>query len=120
MRVPVSPHFPAVAPGDLSGYERTHGQRISRVVGPLFAGQLLTTGWLLLARPDGVLLAAAVVSAVCLAVVLLVTALVAVPRHRQLGEGFDAAAYAGLLRADTVRVAAASGNVVASAWAVLG
>ena len=116
----VYPQFTAVPPAGFAGYERAHGQRISRVVGPLFAGQLVTTGWLLLDRPAGVPLAGVVASAVCLAVVLAVTGLVAVPRHRELGAGFDPAAYAGLLRADSVRVVAASANVAASAWAVLG
>ena len=120
VRALVYPQFAAVGPADFAAYERAHGQRISRVVGPLFAAQLGTTAWLLLDRPAGVVPAAVVVSAVCLAVVLLVTGLVAVPRHRQLGQGFDAAAYAGLLRADTVRVVAASANAAVSAWAVLG
>jgi hypothetical protein len=120
VRVLVYPQFTAVPPAAFAGYERTHGQRISRVVGPLFAGQLLTTGWLLLARPEGVVLAGVLASAACLAVVLGVTGLAAVPRHRLLGAGFDAGAFTGLLRADSVRVAAATANVAVSAWAVLG
>ena len=119
VRVLVYPQFTAVPPAAFPAYERTHGQRISRVVGPLFAGQLATTAWLLLARPDGVGTAGVLASAVCLAVVLAVTGLVAVPRHRELAGGFDPHAYAGLLRADTLRVAAASLNVAVSAWAVL-
>ena len=120
VRALVYPQFTAVGPADFAAYERSHGRRISRVVGPLFAGQLVTTGWLLLDRPAGVATAGVVAGAGCLAVVLAVTGLVAVPRHRQLADGFDAAAYAGLLRADTVRVVAASADVAASAWAVLG
>ena len=120
VRALVYPQFTAVPPAGFAAYERTHGQRISRVVGPLFAGQLATTAWLLLDRPDGVVPAGVVVSAVCLAVVLAVTGLVAVPLHRQLGHGFDAGAHARLQRADSVRVAAATLNVAVSAWAVLG
>jgi len=120
VRALVYPQFTAVPAGASAAYERSHSQRISRVVGPLFAGQLVTTGWLLLDRPEGVRLLGVVVSAGCLVAVLGVTALLAVPRHRQLTGGFDAAAYAGLLRADTLRVAAATANAVVSAWAVLG
>jgi hypothetical protein len=120
VRVLVYPQFTAVPPSAFAAYEDSHSRRISWVVGPLFAGQLATTGWLLLARPAGVVVGAVLASAVCLAVVLLATALLAVPRHRRLAAGFDAAAYAGLLRADTLRVIAASANVAVSAWAVLG
>jgi hypothetical protein len=120
VRVLVYPQFTAVPAAASAAYEAGHSQRISFVVGPLFAGQLVTTGWLLLARPAGVLTAAVLASAACLAAVLLVTALLAVPRHRQLAGGFDAAAFAGLLRADSLRTAAATLNVAVSAWAALG
>jgi hypothetical protein len=120
VRALVYPQFTAVPDSSFAGYETSHSRRIARVVGPLFAGQLVTTGWLLVARPPGVAVPLLVASAVCLAVVLAVTALVAVPQHRVLGAGFDRAAYARLVRADDVRVVAASVNVVVSAWAVLG
>ncbi|WP_138758448.1 DUF1772 domain-containing protein [Modestobacter altitudinis] len=120
VRALVYPQFAAVPHGSFAEYESSHSRRIARVVGPLFAGQLGTTGWLLAGRPAGVVVPALVASAVCLAVVLAVTGLVAVPQHRVLGAGFDRAAYARLLRADDVRVAAATVNVVVSAWAVLG
>ena len=120
VRVLVYPQFTAVPAAAFAGYERGHSRRISRVVGPLFAGQLLTTSWLLVAGPDDVPTVAVLASAACLAAVLAVTAFAAVPRHRRLAAGFDVTAHAGLLRADTVRVVAASANVVLSAWAVLG
>jgi hypothetical protein len=120
VRALVYPQFAAVPPSSFAAYQSSHSRLIARVVGPLFAGQLVSTGWLLVERPADVLLPALVVSAVCLAVVLGVTALAAVPQHLALGAGFDRAAYARLLRADDVRVLAASVNVVASAWAVLG
>jgi len=120
VRALVYPQFTAVPDSSFAAYETSHSRRIARVVGPLFAGQLVTTGWLLVARPPDVAVALLVASAVCLAVVLAVTGLVAVPQHRVLGAGFDRAAYARLLRADDVRVVAAGVNVVVSAWAVLG
>nr|WP_221203315.1 DUF1772 domain-containing protein [Modestobacter versicolor] len=120
VRALVYPQFTAVPASAFAGYEQSHSRRISVVVGPLFAGQLVTTGWLLLARPAGVVPAAVLGSAACLAVVLAVTAWGAVPQHRRLGAGFDPAAYAALLRVDTVRLVAAAANVAASAWAVLG
>jgi len=120
VRALVYPQFTAVPPSAFVAYEQSHARRVARVVGPLFAGQLATTGWLLLDRPDDVATTGVLASAACLAVVLAVTGAAAVPRHRRLAAGFDAGAYAGLLRTDTVRVLAATGNVAASAWAVLG
>ena len=120
VRALVYPQFTAVPPRSFAGYESSHSRRITRVVGPLFVGQLATTAWLLVQRPAGVALPGLGAGAVCLAVVLAVTGLAAVPQHRVLGAGFDRAAYARLLRADDVRVVAATANVLLSAWAVLG
>ena len=98
--------FPLVA--DFAPYERAHQQLIARVVGPLFLAQLVTTGWLLVARPHGA--GWPVVSAALLLVVLGSTAGAAVPLHRRLGDGFDQAAWRQLLRVDGVRTAAATLN----------
>jgi hypothetical protein len=120
VRALVYPQFTAVPQEAFAAYEGSHSRRIARVVGPLFAGQLVTTGWLLADRPSGAALPGVVASGACLAVVLLVTALAAVPQHRRLAAGLDPAAYARLLHADTVRVVAATANALVSAWAVLG
>lgn len=111
VQVVVYPQFGGVPAPAFGAYEEAHQRRVSRVVGPLFAAQLLTTGALLVARPPGVPPAPVVVSAVLLAVVLATTALGAVPQHRRLSAGWDAAAHRSLLRADAVRVAAATANV---------
>jgi hypothetical protein len=57
--------------------------------------------------------------AACLAVVLGVTAFLAVPLHRRLDRGWDAGAHRRLLRVDGVRVAAATAGTAAAAWALL-
>ncbi|SSC21637.1 Hypothetical protein KLENKIAIHU_210, partial [Klenkia terrae] len=120
VRVLVYPQF-AQVPTGFAGYERSHQQRITRVVGPLFVGQGVTTLWLLVLAARGDAPALPVLAgAVCLAVVLVVTALGAVPLHRVLDAGWDAAAHHRLLRVDSVRVAAASLGVLAAAWLVLG
>jgi multisubunit Na+/H+ antiporter MnhB subunit len=112
----VYPQFDQVPAGAFAAYERRHQQRISRVVGPLFAGQLVTTAWLLATRPSGALLA----GAACLAAVLLLTALGAVPLHRRLTGGWDDAAFRRLLRVDALRVLAATAGTAAAVWVVLG
>ncbi len=120
VRVLVYPQFAAVGSG-FAGYERSHQQRVTRVVGPLFVGQGITTIWLLVLvlrgdAPVGPVLT----GAGALAVVLGVTATRAVPLHRVLDRGWDATAHAALLRTDTVRAVAATANVLAAGWLVLG
>lgn len=120
VRALVYPQF-AEVPTGFTAYERAHQQRISRVVGPLFLGQGLTTTWLLVVAVRGDVPAPPVLAgALCLAVVLGVTALGAVPLHRVLDAGWDAATHRRLLRVDSVRVAAASAGLLAAGWLLLG
>jgi hypothetical protein len=117
IRALVYPQFALVPPAAFPGYERRHQQRVSRVVGPLFAGQAVTTGWLLATRTTS---APVLAGAACLAVVLGATGLLAVPLHRRLDAGWDAAVHRRLLRVDTVRALAATGGTGAAVWLVLG
>ena len=120
VRVLVYPQFAGVGEG-FATYERAHQRRVTRVVGPLFVGQGVTTLWLLVLVLRGTVPAGPVLlGGLCLAVVLGATALGAVPLHRVLDAGWDAAAHRRLLRVDSVRVAAASAGVLAAAWLVLG
>jgi hypothetical protein len=119
VRVLVYPQFAAVPPAGFAAYERTHQARTARVVGPLFAGQAVTTGWLLVDRPQGTSLALVLTSAGLYGALLLTTALLAVPLHRRLDGGWDATAHRRLLRVDALRVAlATAGAVVALALLV--
>ena len=120
VRALVYPQFAQVPPAAFPAYERRHQQRISRVVGPLFAGQGVTTLWLLADRPPGTPLPAVLAGAACLAVVLGTTGLLAVPLHRRLDRAWDDAAHRRLLRVDTVRAVAATAGAAAALWALLG
>ncbi|RBY86756.1 DUF1772 domain-containing protein [Blastococcus sp. TBT05-19] len=115
----VYPQFDQVPAGAFGAYERRHQQRISRVVGPLFAGQLGTTGWLLVARPPGVPSSAVLAGAACLGAVLLLTAAGAVPQHRRLSAGWDGEAFRRLLRVDTARAVAATAGSAAAVWVLV-
>ncbi len=120
VRVLVYPQFVGVGAG-FAAYERAHQQRVTRVVGPLFASQGVTTVWLLVLMLRGDVPALPVLAgAVCLAVVLGVTAVGAVPLHRVLDAGWDAAAHRRLLAVDSVRAGAASLHVLAAGWLLLG
>jgi hypothetical protein len=112
--VVVYPQFalvPADPPAVFARYELAHQQRITRLVGPLFGGQVLTTAGVLAFRPDGAPLVAALGAVLLLALVLGLTGLLAVPLHRTLSSGWDEAAFRRLLRVDALRVAAATANV---------
>lgn len=119
VRVLVYPQFARVPPAAFPAYERGHQRLVTRVVGPLFAGQGITTLLLLAVRPEGVPLLPVLAGAACLAAVLGVTAFLAVPLHRRLDAGWDARAHRRLLRVDGVRVAAATAGALAAAWALL-
>jgi hypothetical protein len=119
VRCLVYPQFARVPPAAFAGYERDHQRLVTRVVGPLFAGQGLSTLLLLGLRPAGVPVLPVLAGGACLAVVLGVTALLAVPLHRRLDSGWDPTAHRRLLRVDGVRVAAATAGTAAAAWALL-
>lgn len=108
----VYPQFTGVPGSAFVAYEDAHQRRLSRVVGPLFAAQLLTTAALAVTRPPGAPVGLVIAAAALLGAVLVTTAVVAVPQHRRLSAGWHEPSYRRLLRADAVRVAAASANVV--------
>jgi hypothetical protein len=120
VRALVYPQFALVPPAVFPAYERRHQQRVSRVVGPLFAGQAVTTLWLLADRPEGTPLTPVLAGAACLAVVLAATALGAVPQHRRLGSAWDEAAFRRLLRVDSGRAVAATAGTAAALVTLLG
>jgi hypothetical protein len=120
VRALVHPQFALVPAAAFPAYERRHQQRITRVVGPLFVGQGVTTLWLLAARPEGTPPVPVLAGAACLALVLAATALGAVPLHRRLGEGWDDAGHRRLLRVDTGRAVGATAGTTAALVALLG
>ncbi|MGN6245595.1 MAG: DUF1772 domain-containing protein [Motilibacteraceae bacterium] len=111
--------FPLVPPEKFPAYEQAHQTRVSYVVGPLFLGLVVTTGLLLVERPDGTPWAAAVGAAVLLAGILAVTALAAVPLHARLGHEFSETAWRALLRWDLARAVLATANAGLALWLVL-
>ncbi|KGH44544.1 hypothetical protein IN07_23110 [Modestobacter caceresii] len=118
VRVLVYPQFDRVPAADFPGYERAHQRRVSRVVGPLFAAEVVTSGWLVVDRPDGTPLGLALAAAALVALVLLVTAVGAVPLHRRQDAGWDAAVHRRLLRVDSLRVGLATAAVGVAALLV--
>ncbi len=119
VRVLVYPQMTMVPPEAFPAYEHRHQRLVTRVVGPLFAGQAVTTLWLLVDRPAGAPLLAVLASAACLAVVLELTALGAVPQHRRLDRGWDPVVHRRLVHVDTMRALTATVGVGTALWLVL-
>ena len=115
VHVVVYRQFTAVPAESFPAYERLHQQRISRVVGPLFAALVATVGWLLFDRPPGAPLWAAATGAGLVALILVVTGLAAVPLHRRLSESWDDDTFRSLLRVDLVRTLLATANLILAA-----
>jgi predicted lipid-binding transport protein (Tim44 family) len=119
VQVLVYRQFVLVPPEAFAAYEAAHQRLISYVVGPLYGGQLLCAGALIVTGTgDGGLRWGA---AGLLLTILAVTGLLAVPLHRRLSAGFDAAVYRTLLRVDLVRAVLATLNAaVATGLALRG
>ncbi|WP_460603931.1 DUF1772 domain-containing protein [Jatrophihabitans fulvus] len=110
VRLLVYPQFDAVPPDAFPAYERTHQHRVSVAVGPLFAFAGVAAITAFVARPG----LASGAAAACVAGVVAVTGLAAVPQHRTLSDGFVRTAFRRLLVVDTVRLALALGAVAAA------
>ena len=119
VRALVYPQMTMVPPEAFPAYEHRHQRRVTWVVGPLFVGQAVTTLWLLVHRPPGTPLLAVLASAACLAAVLELTALGAVPQHRRLDRGWDPDVHRRLVHVDTLRALVATAGVAAALWLLL-
>lgn len=104
VRVVVYPQFSEVPAPAFAAYEARHQQRISFAVGPLFLALGVTAILLFAFPPAGVSRWWTAAPGACVAVILGVTAFLAVPLHRALSNGFDAGLHRRLLRVDTARL----------------
>jgi hypothetical protein len=111
VHVVVYPQLGAVPDSAFTAYERSHERRIGYVVGPLFAGLVVTTALLWFARPAGTSTWGPALSWALLLAVLGITGLLAVPLHRRLERGWDPSTHRRLLRVDALRLAAATADV---------
>ncbi len=109
------PLFASVGAQSFPEYHRRHSSRITPVVFPAMAIELVSSGLLLFSRPAGTSLALVALGFALALSTWLATALLAVPRHAELGAGFDAVAHKRLVRSSWVRTLAwsAHGVVVA-------
>lgn len=111
VRVLVYPQFTGVGPSEFAAYERAHQRRVSWAVGPLFIVLLATSAAVTLQPPAGPPRWLPWMADALTGLILVVTALGAVPQHRRLTLGFDGDAHRRLLGVDTVRLLIAGANV---------
>lgn len=110
----VYPGFAHMVGGDWVAVHDRHTRIMGLLVSGPWAVQGLTCAVLLVWRPPGVPLVAALAAAACGAVTVIVTVLVSVPCHRRLAQGWDPAVHARLTRTNWWRTAAWTlGGVVA-------
>lgn len=116
-------HYPllALVPDEaFVAYEDQHRRRISLIVGPAMAIELVTAVALVLVRPESVPLGLLVAGVALLVVVLATTAFVSAPLHVRLAAGKDPALIDRLVATNWIRTAGWSGRgAVALAMVVL-
>jgi cation transport ATPase len=116
IRLLVYPQFAEVPVAAFVAYERRHQDRVSIAVGPLFLALGVTAVLLFALPPDGVSRWWGVATGACVAAVLGLTALLAVPLHTALSKGFDERTYRRLMRVDTLRLVAATAATALGVW----
>ncbi len=101
-------HYPLMAEirQGFGNYHRLHSERITWIVAPLMATELITGLMLLSTLPAGVPRAWAWIGAALIGVAWLATAFVSIPRHNALSGGYDADTIASLVRTNWPRTIA--------------
>jgi hypothetical protein len=100
------PLFRHVGAADYATYQAEHMRRITWIVAPLMGTELVTAGLLAWGPPSPVPAWAAWTGLGLVGVIWGTTALVQVPLHAALTDGFDPAAHRRLVRSNWVRTVA--------------
>ena len=100
------PMFDRVGHSEFKRYENDHARLITPVVGPVMLVELVTAIALALMLPPGFPAWAAWLGVGLVAVIWLSTALIQVPCHQQLGEGFQPAVHQRLVLTNWIRTIA--------------
>ena len=107
VQVVVYPGFEGVGRAEFPAWHAAYTTRIGWVVGPTMLAELSSALWLL---AQGLRAPAFLVSVGLLALVWLSTALLQVPLHQRLAQGFDATSHQRLVRTNWLRTLAWSGR----------
>lgn len=110
------PLFAGVGEDRFTAYEASHARLITLVVGPAMLLEAATTLLFIAIRPAGAPVWAAWLGLALLAIVWGSTALLQIPAHGRLAEGFDASVHAGLVGTNWIRTIAWTARGVLLAW----
>lgn len=110
------PLFAAAGQETFAAYERRHTALTTWIVGPPMLVEAGTAGLLLWFRPLGVELSQVIAGIALLAVCWLSTALLQVPCHERLSQGFDAIVHRRLVRTNWLRTVAWSLRALLTLW----
>ena len=114
-------HYPLldrVGADAFAAYEQAHNRLFFLVAGPGVLATLVSGVAMLLVRPAGVPLWAALLGLGLFAVIVVSTALFQAPQHGVLSAGFDRGAYEFLVRTNWIRTAAWSAYGLLGLWMV--
>ena len=104
------PLFQSVGANEFVAYERGHTRRMGALLAVPAGAEVLTGLGLVWFRPPEVGLGAVLLAGFLLAAVWVTTALVQVPLHRRLSEGYDASSGRRLVTTNWLRTALWSGR----------
>ena len=102
-------HYPLFSYADRATYPafaEAHSRLITIIVGPAMLVELATAAWLVVDRPEALPLRWAWMGLVLVGVIWASTALLQVPMHGQLAQGYEAGAHAWLVRSNWIRTLA--------------
>lgn len=95
--------FDRVGSEGFAQYEADHGRLITPIVGIPMLFEIVTAAMLIVAAPPGFPRWAAVAGMAIVGLIWLSTALLQVPYHGRLAQGFDVEAYRGLVTTNWIR-----------------
>lgn len=115
-------HYPLFSYADRATYPAfadAHGRLITLIVGPAMLTELATALLLLADRPPALPARTALVGLGLIAVIWASTALLQVPMHGQLSQGYEARAHGWLVTTNWIRTLAWTARSVLVGWVVL-
>ncbi len=102
-------HYPLFSYADRATYPAfadAHSRLITLVVGPAMLVEVVTSAWLVMDRPEALSARMAWTGLLLVGVIWASTAVLQVPMHGQLANGYDARAHAWLVTSNWIRTAA--------------
>lgn len=110
------PLFDRVGAERFPGYHRAHSDLTTRVVAPPMMAEALTSAWLATNPPPGCPHPVALGALGLVIVIWLSTAMLQIPAHRALEQGFDPVAHRRLVTSNLLRTALWTVRGVVALW----